>query len=44
MAGNNHNGTPVYKRIQNAIRKRIEAADLNPGDAVASERELAKDA
>src|SRR5258708_12620723 len=42
MTGNNHNGTPVYKRIQNAIRKRIEAADLNPGDAVASERELAK--
>jgi len=35
-------GTPVYKRIQNAIRKRIEAAELTPGDAVASERELAK--
>src|SRR3981189_3724645 len=42
MQGNHRNGTPVYKRIQNAIRKRIEAADLNPGDAVASERELAK--
>ncbi len=42
MHGNSHNGTPVYKRIQNAIRKRIEAAELNPGDAVASERELAK--
>jgi GntR family transcriptional regulator len=42
MAGNHHNGTPVYKRIQNAIRKRIEAAELNPGDAVASERELAR--
>jgi GntR family transcriptional regulator len=40
--GNHRNGTPVYKRIQNAIRKRIEAAELNPGDAVASERELAK--
>jgi len=42
MAGNHRNGTPVYKRIQNAIRKRIEAAELNPGDLVASERELAK--
>lgn len=42
MAGNHRNGTPVYKRIQNTIRKRIEAAELNPGDAVASERELAK--
>lgn len=42
MAGNHRNGTPVYKRIQNSIRKRIEAAELNPGDAVASERELAK--
>lgn len=36
------NGTPVYKRIQNAIRKQIEASRLQPGDAVASERELAK--
>ena len=43
MPGNHRNGgTPVYKRIQNAIRRRIEAAELNPGDAVASERELAK--
>ena len=42
MAANHRNGTPVYKRIQNAIRKRIEAAELHPGDAVASERELAK--
>jgi len=36
------NGTPVYKRIQNVIRKRIEASELLPGDPVASERELAK--
>ena len=36
------NGTPAYKRIQNSIRKRIEAAELKPGNAVASERELAK--
>lgn len=42
MAGNHRNGTPAYKRIQNAIRRRIETAELNPGDAVASERELAK--
>jgi GntR family transcriptional regulator len=42
MPANHRNGTPVYKRIQNSIRKRIEKADLKPGDAVASERELAK--
>ncbi len=42
MPGTHRNGTPVYKRIQNAIRTRIESAELQPGDAVASERELAK--
>jgi len=42
MAGNHRNGTPVYKKIQNSIRKRIEASELRPGDAVASERELAR--
>ena len=42
MPGNHRNGTPVYKRIQNAIRKRIESTELRPGDAVASERELAR--
>jgi GntR family transcriptional regulator len=42
MAGNHGNGTPVYKRIQNAIRKRIESSELKPGDLVASERELAR--
>ena len=42
MSGNHRNGTPVYKRIQNTIRKRIKAAQLTPGDAVPSERELAK--
>ena len=36
------NGTPVYKRIQHSIRKRIESAELQPGDPVASERELAR--
>jgi GntR family transcriptional regulator len=33
---------PAYQRIQGAIRKRIEAGQLHPGDAVASERELAR--
>jgi GntR family transcriptional regulator len=42
MSTNHRNGTPVYKRIQNSIRKRIEASELKPGDSVASERELAK--
>lgn len=42
MSTNHRNGTPVYKRIQNAIRSRIESAELKPGDAVTSERELAK--
>jgi len=42
MSGNHRNGTPVYKRIQNGIRTRIESAELQPGDSVPSERELAK--
>lgn len=42
MAVNHRNGTPVYKRIQNAIRKRIDSSELRPGDLVASERELAR--
>jgi GntR family transcriptional regulator len=42
MSGNHRDGTPAYKRIQDAIRKRIHASELKPGDAVASERELAK--
>ncbi|HLZ43211.1 MAG TPA: GntR family transcriptional regulator [Candidatus Sulfotelmatobacter sp.] len=42
MSGNHRNGTPVYKRIQKAIRTRIEGAELHPGDPVPSERELAK--
>jgi GntR family transcriptional regulator len=33
---------PAYQRIQGAIRKRIEAGQLKPGDSVPSERELAK--
>src|SRR5215831_19498646 len=39
---NHSNGTPAYKRIQSAIRQRIEASELRAGDAVDSERELAK--
>lgn len=42
MAGTYGNGTPVYKKIQNAIRKRIESSELKPGDPVTSERELAR--
>src|SRR2546426_8416355 len=38
----NRNGMPAYQRIQSAIRKRIDSGQLRPGDAVASERDLAK--
>jgi GntR family transcriptional regulator len=36
------NGIPAYQRIQGAIRQIIQAGQLRPGDAVPSERELAK--
>jgi len=36
------NGLPAYQRIQSVIRKRIESAQLHPGDPVPSERDLAK--
>jgi len=42
MAQVSPNATPAYKRIQGAILRRIEAGQLMPGDAVDSERELAK--
>lgn len=42
MSGRRHNTTPVYKKIQNKIRERIASGKLKAGDAVASERELAK--
>jgi GntR family transcriptional regulator len=43
MRAKSTNGTiPAYQRIQGTIRKRIEAGQLHPGDAVASERELAR--
>jgi GntR family transcriptional regulator len=33
---------PAYKRIQTAIRVRIDSGELKPGDVVGSERELAR--
>lgn len=33
---------PAYQRIQSIIRKRIDSGQLQPGDTVPSERELAK--
>ena len=42
MRRGGRNGIPAYKRIQAAVLKRIEAGELNVGDAVDSERELAK--
>lgn len=35
-------GDPAYRRIQRAVQDRIEAGELQPGDAVPSERELAR--
>ena len=42
MPNLNGNGMPAYKKIQADILKRIEAKELKTGDAVGSERELAK--
>jgi GntR family transcriptional regulator len=42
MSGNHRKRTPAYRKIQGEIRDRIATAVLKPGDAVASERELAK--
>jgi len=42
MPNSRPNGVPAYKKIQAAIMKRIENGHLKPGDAVDSERELAK--
>ncbi|HTC92536.1 MAG TPA: GntR family transcriptional regulator [Terriglobales bacterium] len=42
MSPNNGNWPPAYQRIQGTIRERIESGQLKPGDAVDSERELAK--
>src|SRR6202167_983580 len=42
MPERRRNGLPAYQKIQRAIRQRIEAKQLKPGDAVSSERELAR--
>jgi GntR family transcriptional regulator len=42
MAQGRREGTPAYQKIQGVIRKRIEAGQLKPGEAVSSERELAR--
>jgi DNA-binding GntR family transcriptional regulator len=42
MARTRRDALPAYKKIQHALRERIEAKELRPGDAVHSERELAR--
>jgi GntR family transcriptional regulator len=42
MRRGGQNGVPAYKRIQGAILKQIETGRLKAGDAVDSERELAR--
>jgi GntR family transcriptional regulator len=42
MLQNTEPDGPVYRRIQYALQRRIEAGELQPGDAVPSERELAR--
>jgi GntR family transcriptional regulator len=42
MAAKSGNGLPAYQRIQRNIRKTIDSGALRPGDAVPSERELAR--
>jgi GntR family transcriptional regulator len=40
--GRNGNGTPIYKKIQQTILRKVERGNLRPGDVVDSERELAR--
>ena len=42
MRKSRSNGVPAYQKIQATIMKRIDSGQLKPGDAVDSERELAK--
>src|SRR6201984_1376318 len=42
MQRKSRNGLPANQKIRGAIRKRIDTGQLHPGDAVASERDLAK--
>jgi len=41
-ATRNRNGEPAYRKIQHAIRQRIDSGRLKPGDPIPSERDLAK--
>src|SRR6202166_490713 len=42
MSERRRNGMPAYQKIQRALRQRIDAKQMKPGDAVSSERELAR--
>ena len=42
MAVKTRNAVPAYQRIQGTILQKIESGGLRPGDAVPSERELAR--
>src|ERR1700681_4403189 len=42
MSERHRNGMPAYQKIQRALRQRIDAKQMKPGDAVSSERELAR--
>ncbi len=42
MRQNHNNEIPAYKRIQNAVLQRIESGEWKAGDAIDSERQLAK--
>ena len=42
MPQSRRNGLPAYKRIQGTILKRLKSGQLKPGEAVSSERELAR--
>jgi GntR family transcriptional regulator len=42
MQQNQRNEMPAYRRIQNAVLKRIESGEFKAGDAIDSERWLAK--
>ena len=42
MSERRRNGMPAYQKIQRVLRQRIDAKQMKPGDAVSSERELAR--
>lgn len=43
MPARNNPAEPAYQKIQRAIQQKIERGKLRPGDAVPSERQLARD-